>query len=72
MNLRREPYEVWTRVSAVGGASLTLESEIRDGDRVMARARVVVVNLDEDGKPMSLLPAHRELFARRAREAAMG
>jgi acyl-CoA thioester hydrolase len=72
MSLRPEPYEVWTRVSAVGSASLTLESEIRDGDRVMARARVVEVNLDEDGKPTSLLPTHRELFARRVREAAIG
>src|SRR4051794_8274127 len=72
MNLRREPYEVWTRVSAVGTTSLTLESEIRDGQRVMARARVVEVNLDEHGKPMSLLPTHRELFERRLREAAIG
>jgi len=65
MNLRREPYEVRTRLSAVGTTSLTLESEIRDGDRVMARAWVVEVNVDEHGRPMSLLPVHRELFERR-------
>jgi acyl-CoA thioester hydrolase len=69
MNLRREPYDVWTRVAQVGTTSLTLECEIRDGDRVMARARVVDANLDDEGRTTPLLPAHREIFERR-RQAA--
>ena len=72
MNLRREPYEVWTRVASIGTTSLTLESEIRDGDQVMSRARIVEVNVDEHGNPTSLLPAHRQLFEHRLREATIG
>ena len=65
MNLRPEPYDVWSRVTAVGRTSVTLESEIRDGDRVMARSRVVEVNVDEDGQPLPHDPRHRELFEER-------
>ena len=43
---------MWSRVAAVGRTSVTFESEIRDGERVMARSRVVEVNVDEDGRPL--------------------
>ena len=65
MNLRPEAYDVWSRVAAVGRTSVTFESEIRDGDRVMARSRVVEVNVDEDGHPLPHHPRHRELFEQR-------
>jgi acyl-CoA thioester hydrolase len=69
MNLRAEPYDVWCRVAEIGTSSLTLESEIRDGDRPMARSRVVEVNLDADGRPEPLRPEHREIFEQRMRDA---
>jgi acyl-CoA thioester hydrolase len=65
MDLRPEPYDVWSRVAAVGRTSVTLESEIRDGDRVMARASVVEVNVDEDGTSSEWHERHRELFEQR-------
>ena len=51
VNLRPEPYDVWCRVAAVGRTSVTMETEIRDEDRVMARSRVVEVNVDPDDTP---------------------
>ncbi len=44
MELRAAPYDVWCRVVDVGSGSVTFESEIRDGARVMARCRVVEVS----------------------------
>jgi acyl-CoA thioester hydrolase len=69
MNLRPEPYDVWSRVEAVGTTSVTYDQEIRDGDRVMARSRVVTVNLGEDDRPAPLHPRHRELFEQRLAQA---
>ena len=62
MNLRPEPYDVWTRVADVGTTSVAFEAEIRDGDRVMARCRTVEVSLDEDDRPRPLIPEHRAVF----------
>lgn len=44
--LRHEPYQVWSEVVRLGGRSMTVESEIADGDRTLARGRVVVVFYD--------------------------
>ena len=44
--LRGEPYDCWTQIARVGNRSLTVESEIADGDRPLARARVVLVFFD--------------------------
>jgi acyl-CoA thioester hydrolase len=65
VDLRPEPYDVWSRVTAVGRTSVALEAEVRDGDQVMARSRVVEVNVDEGGAPSPWHPRHRELFAQR-------
>jgi acyl-CoA thioester hydrolase len=65
MNLRAEPYDVWTRVAGVGTTSVAFEAEIRDGDRVMARCRMVKVSLDEHDRPRPLIPEHRAVFERR-------
>ena len=70
LNLRPEPYDVWTRVAEVGSTSVTFEAEIRDGDRVMARSRVVEVSVDGDDRPLPLIDEHRAVFERR-REAAL-
>jgi acyl-CoA thioester hydrolase len=72
MNLRPEPYAVRSRVAGVGQTSVTFEVEIRDGERVMARSRVVEVNVDEDERPLAWHPRHRELFARRVRGGVAG
>ncbi len=67
MNLRPEPYAVRSRVVSVGSTSAAFEQEIRDGDRVMARSRLVEVNVDEDDRPVAWHPTHRELFESRMR-----
>jgi acyl-CoA thioester hydrolase len=72
MNLRPEPYTVRSRVVEVGHTSVSCEQEIRDGDRVMARSRLVEVNVDEDDRPKPWHPRHRELFEQRRRAAAAG
>lgn len=43
---RPEPYDAWTWVSRLGTTSMTLEAEIRDGDRLMARGRFPLVFVD--------------------------
>jgi acyl-CoA thioester hydrolase len=68
MNLRPEPYAVRSRVVAVGDHSVSFEQEIRDpvhADRVMARSRIVEVNVDPDDQPAPWHPIHRELLDRR-------
>lgn len=72
MNLRPEPYAVRSRVVAVGETSVSFEQEIRDGERVMARSRLVEVNVGEDEEPLVWHPAHRELFEARLRDGAGG
>src|SRR5262245_961707 len=67
MTLRPEPYDVRSRVVAGGDRSVSFEQEIRDGDRVMARSRLVEVNVDSEDKPIAWHPAHRELFEQRLR-----
>jgi acyl-CoA thioester hydrolase len=70
MNLRPEPYAVRSRIVAVGDRSVSFEQEIRDPadvDRVMARSRIVEVNVDEEQKPVPWHPTHRELFEQRMR-----
>lgn len=43
---RTEPYDAHSWVSHVGRSSFVVESEIRNGDVVLARARVVMVTFD--------------------------
>jgi acyl-CoA thioester hydrolase len=69
MNLRPEPYAVRSRVVAVSEHSVSFEQEIRDGDRVMARNRLVEVNVDEEGAALAWNPAHRALFELRRQES---
>lgn len=73
MSLRAEPYSVHSRVVAVTERSVSFEQEIRDPDddgRVMARNRLVEVNVDAAQHPVPWHPKHRELFEQRLRDAA--
>ncbi len=68
MNLRSEPYAVRSRVVGVGDRSASFEQEIRDpinAERVMARSRIVEVNVDQDDRPVAWHPKHRELLEQR-------
>lgn len=70
MNLRPEPYAVRSRVVGVSEHAVSFEQEIRDGDRVMARSRLVEVNIDQDDNPLAWHPKHRELFEQRRQAAS--
>jgi acyl-CoA thioester hydrolase len=60
---RPEPYDAWTWVSRVGRSSFELESEIRDGDTLLSRCRVVVVTYDREAQRSAPAPdAYREML----------
>ena len=46
--LRKEPYDLWSQITRVGNRSMTVESEIADGDGTLARGRVTVVFFDAE------------------------
>jgi acyl-CoA thioester hydrolase len=49
---RPEPYDCRTWISRIGSTSVVFESVVRDGDEVLARARVVGVCMDNrTGRP---------------------
>jgi len=65
---RAEPYECWTVIARVGTRSMTVESEILDGETLLARARIVVVFFDRTSN-RSVEPSpelHERLAARSA------
>jgi acyl-CoA thioester hydrolase len=66
---RPEPYDAWSWISRVGQRSATIESVIRDGGTVLARARVTIVFFDQ-GTQRSTEPA--EVYLARLRELAPG
>ncbi len=55
--LRSEPYDCWSRITHVGRTSVVIESEIADGDRTLARARVVLVFFDPETQRPTAPPA---------------
>jgi acyl-CoA thioester hydrolase len=58
---RKETYDLWSQLGRLGNSSITLESEICDGDDVLAHARVTTVFYDlETGRAMPPHPAVRE------------
>jgi acyl-CoA thioester hydrolase len=71
MSLRPEPYVVRSRIVGVSEHSVSFEQEIRDDERVMARSRIVEVNVDDDGRPLAWHPAHRALFELRMGDAGV-
>ena len=60
---RPEPYDVHCWVSAVGTSSFVVESEIRDGDTLLSRARVVAVTFDATTQRAAPAPeSYRQLL----------
>jgi acyl-CoA thioester hydrolase len=58
---RPEPYDAWSWLTRVGDRSMTIESEICDGDTVLSRARVAMVFVDADTqRPAAPAPVLRE------------
>ncbi|MFD0986506.1 tol-pal system-associated acyl-CoA thioesterase [Methyloligella solikamskensis] len=55
--------EVETVCSEIGGASLTLTQEVKRGDTVIVRAKVVVVLISAAGKPQRIGKMIREALA---------
>ena len=68
---RAEPYACRSTITRVGTRSMTVESEIRDELRVLARARVVVVFFDQTTN-RSAEPDHDTRQALLARAVAVG
>jgi acyl-CoA thioester hydrolase len=61
--LREEPYDVEVWVSATGRTSITVDGEIRDGDEVMSRCRVVLVRVDpRTQRPLALSETEKQLL----------
>jgi len=61
ITLRAEPYECRSQIAQVGRTSLVIESEIADGDRPLALARVVLVFFDpETDRPTEPPADYRE------------
>ena len=58
---RPEPYDAWSWLTHVGERSMVIASEIVDGDRLLARARVAMVFVDpETSRPLAPPPDVRE------------
>ena len=58
---RLEPYDVHSWIDHVGGKSAGMVGEIRDGDQVLARSRVVMVAFDRDTqRAAEMNPAQRQ------------
>lgn len=62
--LRATPYDCWSGISRFGNRSMTVDSEITDGDTVLSRARVVLVAFDlETGRSTEPPAAAREALS---------
>jgi len=67
---RPEAYDAWSWISHVGTTSMTIESEICDGDTVLSRARVVMVLIDPDTGRAAPPPAdYRDALTSAARSS---
>jgi acyl-CoA thioester hydrolase len=64
--------EVITRCAEIGGASLTLDQEVRRGDAVIARAKVIVVLVGATGKPQRIGRLIRGALERFVNQRAQG
>ena len=64
--------EVITRCSEIGGASLTLSQEVKRGEAVLARAKVVVVLVASSGKPQRIAGLIRGALERFVNQRAQG
>lgn len=63
MLLREEPYDVEVWVGSAGRTSFVVDGEIRDGDTVLSRCRVVMVRIDPDTqRPLPLSETEKQLL----------
>ena len=61
--LREQPYDVDVWVSSTGRTSIVVDGEIRDGDVVLSRCRVVLVRIDPSTqRPRALTVSETELL----------
>lgn len=61
---RPEPYDVWSRIAHVGRSSFVIENEVRDGGRLLSRARVVLVGFDSTAQRAApLAEGYRSLLS---------
>jgi acyl-CoA thioester hydrolase len=68
LTYRPEPYTVSSWVAHLGSRSFTIRSEVRDGDRVLARAAVVMVTFDlESQGTAEMAPEQRASLEREVR-----
>ena len=56
---RQKPYAVHSWVSHLGSRSFTISSEVRDGDRLLARAVVVLVCFDPETQRTTSMAEHQ-------------
>jgi acyl-CoA thioester hydrolase len=66
--LRADPYDCWSQIARVGRTSVVIESEIADGDRALAKSRVVLVFFD----PETQRPAEPPADYQQRLQAALG
>ena len=67
---RAAPYAIRSWVSSIGTRSFTIESELRDDDRVLASAAVVMVAFDMDTqRPVEMADSQRERLERELAES---
>jgi acyl-CoA thioester hydrolase len=64
--------DVITRCAEIGGASLTLDQEVRRGETVIVRAKVVVVLVGATGKPQRIGSLIRGALERFVNQGAQG
>ncbi|MGN6783194.1 MAG: acyl-CoA thioesterase [Marmoricola sp.] len=56
VEFRLQPYQVHQWISHLGSRSFAIASELRDGDVVLARGRVVMVTFDKDSQRSAPMP----------------
>jgi acyl-CoA thioester hydrolase len=61
--LREQPYDVEVWVGSTGRTSFVVDGELRDGDRVLSRCRVVLVRVDPTTqRPLPLTDREKQLL----------
>jgi acyl-CoA thioester hydrolase len=63
VQLREEPYDIEVWIGSAGRTSFVVDGELRDGDEVLSRCRVVLVRINpETQRPLPLTPREKELL----------
>ncbi|MGN6251146.1 MAG: acyl-CoA thioesterase [Marmoricola sp.] len=72
VQFRLEPYQVHQWISHLGGRSFAIASELRDGEEVLARGRVVMVTFDRATQRSAPMPADQRARLEQEYAAALG